>query len=125
MIRVCPGDKLNQWEQYREAWYLLENRAPCPHRKRGRVDLYGIVEDYVAPPKLRTPVPIAAPRRENQPEAALAYGLVSPAPRPGLNYHEITRSVSGDSAAAQLFHVKGPRGHTSQVARKVPLKQPA
>jgi hypothetical protein len=56
-IRICPGDKFNQWEQYREAWYLLEDRAPCPLRKRGRVDLYGIIEDYVAPPRMRSPVP--------------------------------------------------------------------
>ena len=28
-IRVCPGDKLNQWEQYREAWHLLHDRAPA------------------------------------------------------------------------------------------------
>jgi len=52
-IRVCPGDDLNQWEHYREAWYLLEDRAPCPLRKRGQIDLYGIIEDYVPPPKIR------------------------------------------------------------------------
>jgi hypothetical protein len=56
-IRVCLGDKLNQWEQYREAWYLLEDRARCLRRKRGRVDLYGIIENYVAPPRMRSPVP--------------------------------------------------------------------
>jgi hypothetical protein len=27
-IRTCPGDELNQWEQYREAWHLLHDRAP-------------------------------------------------------------------------------------------------
>jgi PD-(D/E)XK endonuclease len=85
-IRVCPGDKLNQWEQYREAWYLLEDRAPCPRRKRGRVDLYGIIEDYVAPPRMRTPVPHRrAPGGRTTLEAAPAYGPCSPAPRPGLN----------------------------------------
>jgi PD-(D/E)XK endonuclease len=52
-IRVCPGDELNQWEQYREAWYLLHDRAPAPLQKKNRFDLYGIIEDYVAPPKLR------------------------------------------------------------------------
>jgi hypothetical protein len=59
-IRVCPGDDENQWEQYRETWYLLEDRAPCPRRTRGRFDLYGIIEDYVPPPKIRRP---AAHRR--------------------------------------------------------------
>jgi hypothetical protein len=52
-IRVCPGDKQNQWEHYREAWYLLHDRAPAPLLKRGRVDLYGIIEDYVPPPRVR------------------------------------------------------------------------
>jgi hypothetical protein len=52
-ICVCPGDKQNQWEHYREAWYLLHDRAPAPLLKRGRVDLYGIIEDYVPPPRVR------------------------------------------------------------------------
>ena len=52
-ICVCPGDKQNQWEHYREAWYLLHDRAPAPLLKRGRVDLYGIIEDYVSPPRVR------------------------------------------------------------------------
>ncbi|HXM22119.1 MAG TPA: group I intron-associated PD-(D/E)XK endonuclease [Terriglobales bacterium] len=52
-IRTCPGDKLNQWEHYREAWHLLYDRAPAPLLKRGCVDLYGIIEDYVPPPKIR------------------------------------------------------------------------
>ena len=52
-ICVCPGDKQNQWEHYREAWYLLHDRAPAALLKRGRVDLYGIVEEYVAPPRVR------------------------------------------------------------------------
>ena len=47
-ICVCPGDKQNQWEHYREAWHLLHDRAPAPLLKRGRVDLYGIIEDYVS-----------------------------------------------------------------------------
>jgi hypothetical protein len=50
-IRVCPGDQQNQWEHYREAWYLLHDRAPCPLRKRGQIDLYAIIEDYVPPPE--------------------------------------------------------------------------
>jgi hypothetical protein len=29
-IRVCPGDKLNQWEIYREAWHLLRDPVPQP-----------------------------------------------------------------------------------------------
>lgn len=29
-IRTCPGDKLNQWERYREAWHLLYDRTPVP-----------------------------------------------------------------------------------------------
>jgi len=52
-IRVCPGDKQNQWEHYREAWYLLHDRAPAPLQKPGRFDLYAIIEDYVPPPKIR------------------------------------------------------------------------
>jgi hypothetical protein len=52
-IRTCPGDKLNRWEHYREAWHLLHDRAPAPPPKRGCVDLYGIIEDYVPPPKIR------------------------------------------------------------------------
>jgi hypothetical protein len=52
-ICVCPGDKQNQWEHYREAWYLLHDRAPAPLLKRDGVDLYGIVEEYVAPPRVR------------------------------------------------------------------------
>ena len=52
-ICVCPGDKQNKWEHYREAWYLLYDRAPAPLAKRGCVNLYGIVEDYVAPPRVR------------------------------------------------------------------------
>src|SRR5215831_1984694 len=52
-ICVCPGDKNNKWEHYREAWYLLYDRAPAPVPKRGCFDLYGIVEDYVAPPRVR------------------------------------------------------------------------
>jgi hypothetical protein len=51
--RVRPGDKQNQWEQYREAWHLLQDRAPCPLQKKDCFDLYGIIEDYVPPPKLR------------------------------------------------------------------------
>jgi hypothetical protein len=52
-IRVCPGDKQNQWEPYREAWHMLLDRAPAPLLKRGQIDLYGIIEDYVPPPKIR------------------------------------------------------------------------
>jgi hypothetical protein len=52
-IRVCPGDEQNQWEPYREAWHLLLDRAPAPLLKRGQIDLYGIIEDYVPPPKIR------------------------------------------------------------------------
>ena len=52
-VRVLPGDKQNQWEQYREAWHLLLDRAPAPLLKRGQIDLYGIIEDYVPPPKIR------------------------------------------------------------------------
>ena len=52
-ICVCPGDKQNQWEHYREAWYLLHDRAPAPLLKRGCFDLYGIIEDYVPPPRVR------------------------------------------------------------------------
>jgi hypothetical protein len=52
-ICVCPGDKQNQWEHYREAWYLLYDRAPAPRLKRGRVDLYGIIEEYVPAPRVR------------------------------------------------------------------------
>jgi len=52
-IRVCPGDKLNKFEHYREAWHLLYDRAPAPLLKRGQIDLYGIIEDYVPPPKIR------------------------------------------------------------------------
>ena len=51
--RVLPGDKQNQWEHYREAWHLLHDRAPAPLLKRGCVDLYGIIEDYVPPPRIR------------------------------------------------------------------------
>jgi hypothetical protein len=51
-IRVCPGDEQNQWEPYREAWHLLLDRAPAPLLKRGQIDLYGIIEDYVPPPKI-------------------------------------------------------------------------
>ncbi len=52
-IRAVPGDKLNQWEPYREAWHLLHDRAPAPLQKRGRFDLYGIIEDYSPPPRVR------------------------------------------------------------------------
>ncbi len=52
-IRVCPGDKLNQYEHYREAWHLLQDRAPCPLRKPGTFNLYGIIEDYLPPPKAK------------------------------------------------------------------------
>lgn len=52
-IRTCPGDKLNQWEQYREAWHLLHDRAPAPLQKRGGLDIYAIIEDYVPPPRIR------------------------------------------------------------------------
>ena len=52
-ICVCPGDKQNQWEHYREAWYLLHDRAPAPLLKRGCFDLYGIIEEYVPPPRVR------------------------------------------------------------------------
>jgi hypothetical protein len=52
-ICVCPGDKQNKWEHYREAWHLLHDRAPAPLLKRGCVDLYGIIEDYVPPPRVR------------------------------------------------------------------------
>jgi len=52
-IRACPGDKQNQWEPYREAWHLLQDRAPAPLPKRGCFDLYGIIEDYVPPPRVR------------------------------------------------------------------------
>ena len=52
-ICVCPGDKQNQWEHYREAWHLLRDRAPAPLLKRGCVDLYGIIEDYVPAPRIR------------------------------------------------------------------------
>jgi len=52
-ICVCPGDKQNKWEHYREAWYLLHDRAPAPLLKSGCFDLYGIVEEYVAPPRVR------------------------------------------------------------------------
>ena len=34
-ICVCPGDRQNQWEHYREAWFLLRDRAPAPLLKRG------------------------------------------------------------------------------------------
>jgi hypothetical protein len=53
-ICLCPGDKQNQWEHYREAWHLLHDRAPAPLLKRGCVDLYGIIEDYVPAPRIRT-----------------------------------------------------------------------
>jgi hypothetical protein len=49
-IRVCPGDKQNQWEPYREAWYLLHDRAPAPLQKKDRFDLYAIIEDYAPHP---------------------------------------------------------------------------
>jgi PD-(D/E)XK nuclease superfamily protein len=53
-IRACPGDKLNQWEPYREAWHLLQDRAPAPLQKPGHFNLYGIIEDdYVPPPRVR------------------------------------------------------------------------
>ncbi len=53
-IRAVPGDKHNQWEQYREAWHLLQDRAPAPISKRGCFDLYGIIEDdYSPPPRVR------------------------------------------------------------------------
>jgi len=45
--------KQNQWEHYREAWHLLRDRAPAPLLKRGCVDLYGIIEDYVPAPRIR------------------------------------------------------------------------
>ena len=44
-IRVCPGDRLNQYEHYREAWHLLHDQVPAPLQKRGRFNLYGIVEE--------------------------------------------------------------------------------
>jgi PD-(D/E)XK endonuclease len=52
-IRACPGDKQNQWEPYREAWHLLQDRAPAPLQKPGHFNLYGIIEDYVPPPRIR------------------------------------------------------------------------
>jgi hypothetical protein len=52
-IRVCPGDKQNQWEPYREAWHLLHDRAPAHQQKPNRFDLYAIIEDYNPPPKLK------------------------------------------------------------------------
>lgn len=52
-MSACPGNKLNQWEPYREAWHLLQDRAPAPLSKRGHFDLYGIIEDYVPPPRVR------------------------------------------------------------------------
>jgi len=54
-IRTCPGDKLNQWEQYREAWHLLHDRAPAPLQKPGEFEIYGIVSDYSPPPRVRRP----------------------------------------------------------------------
>lgn len=44
-IRVCPGDKVNQYEHYREAWHLLHDRVPAPLQKHGRFNLYGIVDE--------------------------------------------------------------------------------
>jgi hypothetical protein len=52
-ISAGPGDKLNKWEPYREAWHLLHDRAPAPLQKPGCFDLYGIIEDYVPPPRVR------------------------------------------------------------------------
>jgi hypothetical protein len=62
-ICLCPGDEQNQWEHYREAWHLLHDRAPAPLLKRGCLDLYGIVEDYVRPPRVRMQK-VGVPRRE-------------------------------------------------------------
>jgi PD-(D/E)XK endonuclease len=62
-ICLCPGDEQNQWEHYREAWHLLHDRAPAPLLKRGCVDLYGIIEDYVRPPRVRMQK-VGVPRRE-------------------------------------------------------------
>ncbi len=56
-IRVCPGDELNQWEPYREAWYLLHDRTPAAPQKRDSFDLYGIIEDYVDPPPIERESP--------------------------------------------------------------------
>jgi hypothetical protein len=53
-IRASPGDKQNQWEPYREAWHLLQGRAPAPISKPGCFDIYGIIEDdYSPPPRIR------------------------------------------------------------------------
>jgi hypothetical protein len=67
-VRVLPGDKQNQWEPYREAWHLLQDRTPAPLLKRGQIDLYGIIEDYVPPPRLRKQKPNknAPPRRPSR-----------------------------------------------------------
>jgi PD-(D/E)XK endonuclease len=62
-ICLCPGDEQNQWEHYREAWHLLHDRAPAPLLKRGCVDLYGIIEDYVRPHRVRMQK-VGVPRRE-------------------------------------------------------------
>ena len=58
-IRTCPGDTLNQWEQYREAWHLLHDRAPARLLKPGQIEIYAIIDDYVAPPRIRRPKAIA------------------------------------------------------------------
>lgn len=52
-VSAGPGDKQHRWEPYREAWHLLHDRAPAPLQKPGRFDLYGIIEDYVPPPRVR------------------------------------------------------------------------
>jgi hypothetical protein len=47
-IRVCPGNRANLYECYREAWYLLQQPpGPPPVRRRGVYNIYGIIEEPV------------------------------------------------------------------------------
>jgi len=47
-IRVCPGNKSNPYECYREAWHLLHDRPSAPPpRRNGTYNIYGIIEERV------------------------------------------------------------------------------
>ena len=68
-IRVCPGDQHNQFESYREAWYLLHDRTPIPPYTPGRISIYAIVDELGPkdpPPRSRTRT---VKRRSNKPKA--------------------------------------------------------
>ena len=51
-IHVCPGNKRNQYERYREAWHLLRDEDGAPPKGQRGVTLHAMTENYPSLPIL-------------------------------------------------------------------------